>query len=147
MNEINFFVPLDEIPKRTAQQKGVTIVNGKPHFYTKNNLKDVFDFYYFVFRPFKPDAPFLGQVHLKIEFHYPTKKPHKEGEGKITRPDVDNLAKLPIDVFTKLGFWVDDSQITKLLLTKQYSEQAGIKVYIAEYDKKQRFDDRGRPII
>lgn len=147
MKEIQFFVPMEEIPKRTAQQKGVRIVGGKPHFYTKKNLEDVASFYAWVFKGYRPERPLEGQIALSIVFHYPARRPHKNGQGKTTRPDVDNLAKLPIDVLTKLGFWLDDSQIISLSLGKFYSENVGVMVKIAEFDKEQQFDDKGRRIL
>ena len=36
---IEFFIPLDKLPTVTAQQKGVRVVNGRPHFYKKKEVE------------------------------------------------------------------------------------------------------------
>ena len=43
--KVEWFAPLDEIPKATSQQKGVCVVAGRPKFYTKHRVKEVQEFY------------------------------------------------------------------------------------------------------
>jgi len=46
------------------------------------------------------------------------------------KPDVDNLAKLILDVLTKINYWSDDSQVVSLKVTKQYSDvfDCGVRI-------------------
>lgn len=70
-------------------------------------------------------APLEGPVSLEMEVVCT-----KPRTGKLLFPkgDVDNYAKGPMDVLTKLNAWGDDSQVVRLLVTKRYAagaEQAG----------------------
>ena len=38
------------------------------------------------------------------------------------KPDVDNFAKLILDVLSKIEYWEDDSQVVSLRVTKQYAD-------------------------
>lgn len=111
---------MDQIPKGTAQQKRY---NGRTRVYFKSQrLQQTEDFYLNELRSYAPTSPITGAVSLSIDFDYftPTKK--RRGKWKTTRPDVDNIAKLLIDCMTKLGFWVDDSQVARLRVSKHYAE-------------------------
>lgn len=145
MNEISFFVPLDNIPKGTAQEKGYN--HKTRQFYQNKNVSEAEKLYTFLLKTKRPPQPLTGAIALKIAFYYPAKKPHKHGQAKTTRSDVDNLAKLPIDIMTRCGYWLDDSQIFNLGLAKFYSDQPGISIQITEYDKQQLFDNKGREIL
>ena len=119
---------MDQIPKGTAQQKRF---DGRTkHYFKSARLQQTEDFYLNELRPYAPTAPITGAVSLSIDFDYftPTKK--RRGKWKITRPDVDNIAKLLIDCMTKLGFWLDDAQVARLVVNKRYSntEQAQITI-------------------
>lgn len=82
-------------------------------------------------RSYAPTAPITGAVSLSIDFDYftPTKK--RRGKWKTTRPDCDNVAKLLIDCMTKLGFWVDDSQVARLRVSKRYAEGEQAQITIS----------------
>lgn len=126
--KIEFFAQLDEIPRTTAQQKGVNHKTGK--FYTKNKVSYASKLYDLILLRYKPPRPLVGAIRLKIIFYFPVKKPHKHGEPKITRPDVDNMAKLLIDRCGCCGgggvYWNDDAQISDLRIIKAYAEESGI---------------------
>ena len=110
----------DQIPKGTAQMKRY---NGRTQTYFKSSrLQQTEDFYLNELRTRAPKEPIHGAVSLTIDFDYFTPKKKERGRWKITRPDCDNLVKLLIDCMTKLGFWDDDAQISRLLITKQYSK-------------------------
>ena len=141
MAMIDFFLPMDEIPKGTQQQKGVRVVHGKPYFYTKHSIEDAKHFYAACLKMHRPPEPIKEAVALTVNFYYPVKKPHKCGEPKVTRPDTDNLIKLVKDVMTDLGYWVDDSQIVCEHVTKSYSDPSGVRVRI------QRLDKQGNEVI
>ena len=42
--------------------------------------------------------------------------------GHTKKPDLDNLAKQLMDAMTRLRFWNDDRQITRLVAEKRYSD-------------------------
>lgn len=123
---VEWFAPLDEIPRTTHQQRGVKVVNGKPMFYTKTKVQEIERLYNFMFHTYRPPQMMTGAVRVKITFFYPAKKPHKHGEPKATRPDLDNMAKLLIDCATRSGYWRDDGQIADLRIIKAYDRQCGI---------------------
>ena len=119
---------MDQIPKGTAQQKRF---DGRTkHYFKSARLQQTEDFYLNELRSYAPTAPIAGAVSLSIDFDYftPTKK--RRGKWKTTRPDCDNLVKILIDCMTKLGFWLDDSQVARLVVNKRYSnsEQAQITI-------------------
>ena len=133
---VEFFFPLDEIPRTSAQEKGVRIVRGRPMFYTKDKVQEVAKLYDFMIRVNRPKRKLTGAVRVNVFFYYPVKKPHKCGDPKITRPDVDNMAKLLIDRVTKSGFfWEDDSQISDLRIIKAYAEPSGIGFKAIEIER------------
>ena len=145
MRQLSFFLPLDNIPKGTAQQKGYNRYTRK--YYQKRTVSDAEKVYAMYLKKWRPEEPMSGAIELNLLFYFPAKKPHKHGQAKVTRSDVDNLAKLPIDIMTRLGYWNDDSQIFDLRIAKFYANQAGLKVEIAEFPLEQRFYGRGRLIL
>jgi len=50
---------------------------------------------------------------------------------KVTRPDIDNLAKLVCDAMNGLIYY-DDNQIVKLVAEKVYSQREGIELKVLE---------------
>lgn len=70
-------------------------------------------------------------VKVEIAFYFPRPKSHLLSDGKLKlkapsahtqKPDLDNLAKAVLDAITESQrFWVDDSQIVSLRLTKQWT--------------------------
>lgn len=134
--KISFFAVMDEIPRSTHQEKGVRIVRGRPMFYEKKEVAEIRRFYSAIFKAYQPPQPMTGAVAVRIGFHYPVKRPHKDGEVKGTRPDLDNMAKLILDVATACGFWNDDGQIALLQLSKSYSSPSGIGFEAYEMDKR-----------
>lgn len=93
------------------------------------------------------DQPSLGAFSVELNFLLPRPKSHygKLGVKKsapddhCSKPDIDNLAKLVLDVITKDGrVWRDDSQVMCLLLTKSYAlcfQQPGVKIRIQSRDE------------
>lgn len=119
---------MEQIPKGTAQMKRY---NGRTRTYFKSQrLQQTEDFYLNELRSYAPTSPITGAVSLSIDFDYftPTKK--RRGKWKTTRPDCDNVEKLLTDCMTKLGFWLDDAQVARLVVNKRYSnsEQAQITI-------------------
>lgn len=131
-----FFIPLDKIPSVTSQQKGVKVIKGKPHFFEKKKVAEARAIYYGNLYDHKPTKPLQGAVRVDMVIQYPMAKGKSPLTFKITRPDLDNTAKLILDVMTDLGFWNDDAQIASLELTKLYHEKSGIYIRVTELDGK-----------
>lgn len=135
-----FYLHFETMPRGTAQQKGVYIRNGKPHFYEKGNTEEARRLFTMALKEHRPARPSEKPVKLTLWFAFDTKnkklwgrdaedgqEPWTNREYKATRPDVDNIAKLFIDCMNGLYFQ-DDAQIVELRLIKTYAEAATIAV-------------------
>jgi Holliday junction resolvase RusA-like endonuclease len=75
----------------------------------------------------KPPFPAEGAVRVHIKFYYTCPKYllPKINKCKIlvktTKPDLDNSVKSLLDELTKLGWWLDDSQIWSITIEKYWS--------------------------
>lgn len=86
-----------------------------------------------------PDKPLTGALALALLFEMPRPKGHYTKKGlradaptyHASRPDADNLAKAVMDALTDLGMWVDDAQVTNLIIHKHYGELPGCRITIA----------------
>lgn len=126
---IQFFIPM-KVPNVTHQEHKITTKNRKPHTYEPAELKAARALFRDSFAPFAPKTPLEGPVFLKVHFLYQEDEEHPAGTMKITKPDTDNLIKLPKDVMTKLGFWKDDAQVCSEHTMKYYDKIPGIWVLI-----------------
>ena len=63
---------------------------------------------------------------MQIDFIYHKDDLDGNYQYKTTKPDVDNMAKLLIDVMTECGYWHDDGQVSQLLLTKYWCQNENI---------------------
>jgi Holliday junction resolvase RusA-like endonuclease len=81
-----------------------------------------------------PSQPLDGPLAVSIVWTFATKTATRNlnPEPKITRPDLDNLAKLVLDAATKAGYWHDDAQITDLRLRKFAGAWPGLAMEAAE---------------
>jgi Holliday junction resolvase RusA-like endonuclease len=85
---------------------------------------------------------FEGAVRVKLNFLFPRPKCHFNRNGlkdlaptrHTSRPDSDNLAKAVLDALTNLGLWRDDSQVSTLIVVKNYSNNgtSGVQIDISE---------------
>ena len=125
-------------PTVTAQQRGVRVVPHKgrhlPVFYEKPELKKARQFYSSQIEYCR--TPYHGSVRVSIEFSWPFRKAEpkrKRQKGwiwKNTRPDVENSAKMLIDLLTSKNFWSDDAAIAHLTLTKKWADEPGTRIRI-----------------
>lgn len=148
---IDFFI--DCVPPTvTAQQKGVTTrgfklsKRGKRRpiivHYKKAELEALEAQMIAWFRPHAPAVPMEGPIRCEIRFIYPwteaLKKKRLKGAlrpfvGKDTKPDRDNITKLPTDVLTACKFWHDDAQVCGGELLKGWGDRPGIHVTIQPF--------------
>jgi Holliday junction resolvase RusA-like endonuclease len=86
-------------------------------------------------KPFALEKPMFGDgvpISLDLIFVIPRpKSAPKKRQFPITRPDVDNYVKLIFDALNKF-VWVDDSQVTTLVVKKRYGLMPAIHLIIHE---------------
>lgn len=133
----SFFIAC-ELPKATAQQKGVMVAGGRPVFFTKKHVQKSKDFFSYLLCNHRPPCPFNGPLRVWVVMTYPWKaRETKANRAKgwlpmPVSPDWDNLSKTPFDVMTRLSFWCDDGQIFDGRVIKGWGERPGIRVRIEE---------------
>ncbi|MBC6300318.1 RusA family crossover junction endodeoxyribonuclease [Listeria booriae] len=134
---IEFFMPMKNIPTTTHQEKQVRIVKNKhgksvPSFYEPPELKAARQLFMAHLSAHVPDEPFMGATRLTVWWCYWRDGKHKDGDYKITKPDLDNSNKLLQDCMTELGFWKDDNLIASLHAEKYWADIPGIFIRIEE---------------
>ena len=120
--KIEFTMEMD-IPSATAQQIGVAIRNGRPHTYKKKKVKEAEAHFAVNLRPHRPHQPVEGATMLSIVWSYHSKVKKRNGEMKITRPDLDNLNKIIQDSLVREGFLKDDAQVAILKSYKVWTDR------------------------
>lgn len=129
---IQFFIPMKKIPTVTAQQKRVTVVNGKPRFYDSESIKKARMTFQSRLAEHAPTEPLNAPVRVVMKWLHPVTNAKGDGEYKISKPDVDNASKIVLDEMTKLGFWNDDANVSSLTVEKFHSDVVGIYFEIYE---------------
>ena len=130
MKQIKFILELPENPKGTAQM----IRHTSHGTYLPKNLKQTVEMYKAALDPY--GGEFLtGPLALSVKWVYQVKDRKKWGKMKPSVPDLDNIAKPFIDCMTRVGFWVDDSQIVKLKLEKWYGGKPLVGVVLMEVEE------------
>ena len=120
-------------PTITAQQRQVTVRNGKPYFYEPAELKEAKAKLRAYLAPHRPDTPYETGVMLVAKWLFPIQDTkHKDGSYRITKPDTDNLQKMLKDVMTDLHFWKDDALVCSEHVEKFWAERPGIYIAIME---------------
>lgn len=126
---LEFFVPLKNIPRTTHQQKKVNLKTG--NFYEDEKLQNAREIFMSHFSRFRPDEKLTGPIRLITKWFYPTQSStHQDGDWKITSPDTDNLVKLPKDCMTTLGFWKDDALVASEIIEKFWVKESPSGVYV-----------------
>lgn len=129
---IEFFIPMKKIPTVTHQQKKWTVRNGKPQSYEPESLKEARALFMTLFAQHVPSDKLKGPIRLTTKWLYPMKKGVYDGQYKTTKPDTDNLVKLPKDCMTELGYWEDDALVASEIIEKFWAKQVGIYVKAEE---------------
>ena len=85
-------------------------------------------------------SPMEGPVRMAVEFVFKRPKSHSNKSGIKTtapmwhtsRPDIDNLIKLVMDVCTEMEVYADDTQVVRLETVKRYAndEKPGASIRI-----------------
>lgn len=116
-------------PTVTAQERQVTVRNGKPVFYDTPAIKNARAKLCGHLMQRRPDEPYTEAVRLVVKWCFPRGR-HRDGEYKATRPDTDNLQKLLKDCMTQCGYWTDDALVVSEIVEKFYAEITGIYIRI-----------------
>ena len=121
-------------PTATAQERQVTVRNGKPVFYDPPKVKDAKDKLISALVKHRPQVPYHEGVRLTVKWLFP-KGRHKNGEYRITRPDTDNLQKLLKDCMTLCGYWMDDALVASEITEKFWADVPGIYIRIQRLEE------------
>jgi len=106
--------------------------HGRPMFYDTPRLKAARALYEGALCQYKPDSPLEGALSLNVEWWFPSKS-HREGEMRTTRPDTDNLQKLLKDCMTRVGFWKDDAQVCREIVSKRWTRtRPGLRIEVTQ---------------
>lgn len=130
--EINFVLPVQ--PARVTHQSGTRYKAGGGTYKT-HELRSWERQLAVELKPYVPDKPMDGAIHLEVDFVFRGCKSKDWGHYKITKPDTDNLVKTLKDVMTRMGFWHDDAQVAFEIVTKMWSNRGCIVVAVRELDR------------
>lgn len=91
-----------------------------------------------IFEQHKPERPLTGPIKLLMTMHYP----HTEGSAKkgtrvvkISKPDWDNIPKIPCDEMVRAGLLSNDANIWDGRLQKFHCDITGIGIDMEETDE------------
>lgn len=130
-------------PRRTAQQKGVFVRNGRAMFYTKKEVRREEETLAGLLLSRLPPGwePFTGPVAVEIHLCYPFRKSERRGVVKAgaeipngCRPDLDNLCKGLIDSMVTARLIADDGGIARLAASKAWGPRAYWEVCVFPLD-------------
>lgn len=119
-------------PTATSQQKGAMRCGNGIRFFTKPHVAQAKADLTQLFAWKGPSEPLEGALRLRLDFRFPMRKSETKARRALgiimhdKRPDLDNLAKLTIDVMAGLFWFKDDAQISRLELSKCWSISPGI---------------------
>lgn len=130
--KLEFFLPMRRPPTITAQQREVTCVDGKPHFYEPAGLAAARALLRDHLAPWAPDEPYDTAVRLVNKWCWPTNGRYPNGTPKHTAPDTENLVKMLKDVMEELGFFTVDSRVASEITEKFWADPSGIFIRIEE---------------
>ena len=122
-------------PTRTAQQRGLRVVNGHPMFYEKKVVRDAKTELMWKFKPYVPAEPMTGPLAVEITWRFELKS-CKKPQWKTTRPDLDNLEKGLLDILGSMGFFHDDAQVVYKMTEKWAVPvgEGGLEISIREVE-------------
>lgn len=130
-------------PRRTAQQKGVFVRNGRAMFYTKKEVRREEETLAGLLLSRLPPGwePFTGPVAVGIHLCYPFRKSERRSVVKAgaeipngCRPDLDNLCKGLIDSMVTAQLIADDGGIARLSASKAWGPKGYWEVGVYPLD-------------
>lgn len=119
-------------PTPTAQEKGVSVIHGKPHFYEKPEITTIREMFKAHLSGHVPEQPYTGAVRLITKWCFPVCGKHQDGEYRTSRPDTDGIIKLFKDAMTDVHFWKDDALVASEITEKFWAELPGIYIVIED---------------
>jgi Holliday junction resolvase RusA-like endonuclease len=127
MKKYSFVIETKPIPK---ERPFFSMINAKPVIFTPKKTREFEQFVCFTAKQYAPKDPLEGSINIEIKFFFSppkklTRRNHNSFEGvpKNSRPDLDNLIKSILDGLNSSGFWKDDSQITRLVAEKLWTDK------------------------
>lgn len=129
-------IPIAKGRPRTAINRGI-VWN-----YTPKKTRDYEELLTSYFLKYKSKSLLTCPINLSVTFYMPIPKNWSKckrklaGQGFIrhtTKPDLSNLIKSVEDAGNKI-IWQDDSQIIKESISKRYSDNPRIEIYIQKED-------------
>lgn len=133
-----------EPPRCTAQHKGERVVRGKwvQHYEKKPQkiarlnylaairaaMEKTAKDYYTVDEMGEPIP-----LRVSIAFTFKAGRRKDVGAPKVTRPDLDNMAKGLLDCLTQSRLLMDDSQVCDLRLSKTFGENPMVVIEISDF--------------
>lgn len=86
--------------------------------------------------PHTPREPLQGALEVSLTYYLPPPKGEPAHayafQAHTRKPDADNLAKLTLDVMSRLRFWFDDAQVSSLVAKKRWRPHSGVHVLITQ---------------
>lgn len=130
MTDVCIVVPGEAVPFARAGAQGKRRFTPAPQARQMGVVK------LFAQRAMEGRPPLTGPIGLEIFAYYPPPEswPAKKKAAtiwKTSKPDADNLAKLIKDAIGKIVF-VDDAQVAKLMVQKQYGAIAETQIFARE---------------
>ncbi len=119
---IEFTIPIEPVAKARPR------LGRGGHVFTPPKTKKFESQFVQLAKKFQPTLPRSGPIEVRLGFFVAKPKSTKRHYPTI-KPDVDNLAKAVLDAMNG-RFYEDDSQVVTLTLTKRYSIDPRIEVYI-----------------
>lgn len=139
---IRFIVPGE--PKGKARPRIFTNKAGDSQAITPQDTLSYENLVKWIFNNTQESKKLQGEIEAKIVAMYSipksmTKKNRQLiDEGKLhptKKPDLDNVAKIILDSLNKIAF-DDDSQVTRLIVEKHFSDEPRVEVTLRELDEK-----------
>lgn len=119
-----------ELTPKQADRSGIR--NGRIHHYRDPKVTANAKALALMIQRFAPRTAWTGPVGvaLAVSFCRPKKAPGNV--WKDTKPDVDNLAKQVLDVLQHCGFFNNDAQVARLVVTKLYESIPRVRISLME---------------
>lgn len=77
-----------------------------------------------------PSWQWDGAIRANFEFYFPITGDHKDGDLKISAPDLSKLQRAVEDSITDAGLWTDDARLVQAKACKYYGQKTGAQINI-----------------